>query len=132
MGNTIWPKRYVAGTNPYPTADHGAYSSSVSDGTFTLTVDVVATPYSAISNPSANATINFDLRKYDTNNASIWYFEFLPNGKTLSFGGLSVASGALTYNHEGGSQASLSTTYNLFQMWTVDGTIINVRKVMGY
>jgi hypothetical protein len=122
MGNTIWPKRYVAGTNPYPTADHGAYSSSVSDGTFTLTVDVVATPYSAISNPSANATIN----------ASIWYFEFLPNGKTLSFGGLSVASGALTYNHEGGSQASLSTTYNLFQMWTVDGTIINVRKVMGY
>ena len=129
MGNTIWPKRLVAGNNAYATASSGI---DYTTGSVNATVDVVRYPFSSVKNPSTNITITFDLSKFDSNFVSQWYFEFVPNSRTLTFSGIAVNAGLTTNNFEGGSQPSLSSSYNLFHAWTVDGITVNIRKVIGY
>lgn len=131
MANTISPKKFVAATNAYINASSGVrYRTSTANGGNTF--DVITYPFSSIKNPISNTTVTFDLTKYDPNFANMFYFEFAPNGYTLAFAGIPYTGVSVTFNFEGGSQPATSSTYNLFQCWTSDGTTINVRKMIGY
>ena len=131
MGNTITPKKFVAAGGAYLTASSGVrYRTSIANGSTIF--DVVTYPFISVKNPGATVAVSFDLTKFDVNFNAMWYFELVPAGQTVSFAGTSVSSGAATINFEGGSQPALSSTYNLFQCWTSDGTVINVRKMIGY
>lgn len=132
MGNTITPKKFVAAGGAYLTASSGVrYRTNVANGNNIF--DVVTYPFSSIKNPVAPTTVTFDLTKFDPNFSTVFYFEYAPvSNWALTFAGVPYTGVSVTFNFEGGSQPALSSTYNLFQCWTSDGTVINVRKMIGY
>jgi hypothetical protein len=131
VANTISPKKFVPASTAYITASSGVrYRTSVANGSTTF--DVITYPFISIKNPGSTAALSFDLTKFDTNFFAMWYVEFVPGGQSISFAGTSVSAGAVTINFEGGSQPSNSSSYNVFQCWTDDGIVVNVRKMIGY
>jgi hypothetical protein len=132
VANTISPKKFVPANTAYITASSGVrYRTNVVNGGNTF--DVVTYPFASIKNPTQATTVTFDLTKFDTNFAAFFYFEYAPvSNWALTFAGNPVTGVSVTFNFEGGSQPALSSTYNLFQCWTDDGIVVNVRKMIGY